>query len=120
MKRPVLILITIALCLAVFAPVSTANAMPYFEDATVIGDEVNMRMRPSTDAPVITQLGEGARIGVFCEEQEGWYRIIYGNYRGYISSEYVFLPSKDYMIAHVADGWSQHERKSGCLFQHYN
>ena len=65
--------------------------MPYFEEATVIGDEVNMRMRPSTDSPVITQLGEGTRIGVFCEEQDGWYRIIYGNYRGYISSEYVFL-----------------------------
>ncbi len=104
MRRPVLILITIALCLAVFAPVSTANAMPYFEEATVIGDEVNMRMRPTVDSPVIAPLSEGTRIGVFCEEQEGWYRIIYGNYRGYISSEYIFLPSKDYMIAHVQTG----------------
>ena len=50
---------------------------------------------------VITQ---GTRIGVFCEEVDGWYRIIYGNYRGYISSEYVFLPSTDYMVAHVLEG----------------
>jgi uncharacterized protein YgiM (DUF1202 family) len=81
-----------------------ANAMPYFEEATVTGDEVNMRMRPSTDSPVIMQLPEGTRIGVFCEEVEGWYRIIYGNYRGYISSDYVFLPSVDSMNANVLAG----------------
>ena len=104
MKKSVLVLIVAALICAVFAPVTTANAMPYFEEATIIGDEVNMRMRPTTDSPVITQLNEGARIGVFCEEQEGWYRIIYGNYRGYVSADYVFLPSKDYMIAHVVSG----------------
>ena len=95
MKKTIILLFVAAIFAVSFAPITTANAMTYFEDATVIGDEVNMRMRPSTDSPVITQLSEGARIGVFAEEQEGWYRIIYGNYRGYISAEYVFLPSKD-------------------------
>jgi len=102
-KTIVLMFVAVVLALS-FMPTTTANAMPYFEDATVIGDEVNMRMRPSTESPVITQLNEGARIGVFTEEKEGWYRIIYGNYRGYIAAEYVFLPSKDYMIAHVTEG----------------
>lgn len=104
MHKKFYIFIAIILCLACFAPTTSAYAMPYFEDATVTGDEVNMRMRPSTDSPVIMQLNEGTRIGVFCEEQEGWYRIIYGNYRGYISKEYVFLPSTDYMVAHVLEG----------------
>ncbi|MBT3319653.1 MAG: SH3 domain-containing protein [Clostridia bacterium] len=104
MKKTVMLILLAVVFAASFVPTTTANAMPYFEDATVIGEEVNMRMRPSTDSPVITQLNEGARIGVFCEEEPGWYRIIYGNYRGYISADYVFLPSKDYMIAHVQEG----------------
>ncbi len=91
-------------CIALLVPANTAQAMPYFEDATVMGDEVNMRMRPTTDSPVIMQLNKGTRIGVFCEEEEGWYRIIYGNYRGYISADYVFLPSSDSMVAHVLEG----------------
>lgn len=103
-KRSVLIVLVFIICTLLFLPVTQAFAMPYFEDATVIGDEVNMRLRPSTDSPVVMQLEQGARIGVFCEEVDGWYRIIYGNYRGYISSEYVFLPSTDYIVAHVLEG----------------
>lgn len=104
MKKVMFFFMALAVCIALFVPVQTANAMPYFEDATIIGDEVNMRMRPTTDAPIILKLDEGTRIGVFCEEVEGWYRIIYGNYRGYISADYVFLPSTDYMIANVLEG----------------
>ena len=104
MKRSVLLFLVFIICTMLFLPVTQANAMPYFEDATVVGDEVNMRMRPSTDSPVVIKLVQGARIGVFCEEVEGWYRIIYGNYRGYVSAEYVFLPSTDYMVAHVLEG----------------
>ncbi len=104
MKKSVVTFLVFIICTVLFLPVTQANAMPYFEDATVIGDEVNMRMRPSTESPVVMKLEQGARIGVFCEETEGWYRIIYGNYRGYISAEYVFLPSTDYMVAHVLEG----------------
>lgn len=104
MKKIFFILIIIVFCITIFVPINTAFAMPYFEDATVMGDEVNMRMRPTTDSPVIMQLNEGTRIGVFCEEEEGWYRIIFGNYRGYISADYVFLPSTDSMVAHVLEG----------------
>jgi uncharacterized protein YraI len=104
MKKAVfLFIMIIALLLSCF-PAGTALAMPYFEDATVTADEVNMRLRPSTDSPVVTQLSEGARIGVFCEETEGWYRAIYGNYRGYVSADYVFLPSVDAMYGNVTKG----------------
>ena len=104
MKRVLFSIVALVMALVLFVPIGTANAMPYFEDATVIGDEVNMRMRPTTDSPIIMKLDEGARIGVFCEEEEGWYRIIYGNYRGYISADYVFLPSTDYITANVLEG----------------
>ncbi|MEZ4357934.1 MAG: SH3 domain-containing protein [Eubacteriales bacterium] len=90
-------LIIISLFIILFIP-KNAYAVPVFEDATVIAEEVNMRLRPDTSSPIVLQLDEGARIGVFEEEVEGWYRIIYGNYRGYISKEYVFLPSGDNMV----------------------
>ncbi len=103
MKRFALICTALLFLIACF-PAGTALAMPYFEDATVTSDEVNMRLRPTTESPVVIKLPEGARIGVFCEETEGWYRVIYGNYRGYVSAEYVFLPSADAMYGNVTKG----------------
>ena len=81
----------------------TAGAISSFEEATVIASDVNMRLRPTVESPFVLKLREGTRIGVFCEEADGWYRIIYGNYRGYISSEYVFLPSSDMMVGNVLE-----------------
>jgi hypothetical protein len=84
------------LALVLFIP-STAKAMPYFEDATVLIESVDVMIRPSEDSGVVTTLDSGARIGVFCEEIDGWYRIIYGNYRGYVQTDEIFLPSTDYI-----------------------
>ena len=103
-KVLIFILAVITSCGVFLVPVQTAEAMPYFEDATITHEDVNMRMRPTTESPVIMTLDAGTRIGVFCEETEGWYRIIYGNYRGYVSADYVFLPSKDQMVANVVEG----------------
>ena len=90
-------LIIVSLFIILFIP-KNAYAVPVFEDATVIAQDVNMRLRPDTSSPIVLHLNEGARIGVFEEEIDGWYRIIYGNYRGYISKDYVFLPSGDNMV----------------------
>ena len=81
----------------------TADTERYFEDATVIAEDVNMRLRPTTESPAVAVLKNGARIGVYCEEEPGWYRIIYGNYRGYVSSEFIFLSSIDTIIGHVIE-----------------
>ncbi len=86
------------LMLTIVAP---SYAIPNFEEATVIGDDVNMRLRPSTDSPFVLKLDKDTRIGVFSEEVPGWYRVIYGNYRGYISKDYVFLPSTDILVGNV-------------------
>ncbi len=76
-------------------------ALPPFEEATIIKDSVNMRLRPDTESPVILKFDKGTRIGVFEEETDGWLRIIYGNYRGYVSKEFVFLPSTDTVAANA-------------------
>lgn len=91
------VIAAIIVAIFIFMP-NEAEAMPSFEEATVTGNEVNMRLRPDTEAPIVLKLKQGTRIGVFEEEVEGWYRIIYGNYRGYISTEYVFLPSTDSIV----------------------
>jgi uncharacterized protein YgiM (DUF1202 family) len=82
-------------------PVGEAYAVAFFEEATVTAEEVNMRLRPTTDAPVVTVLQKGDRIGVFCEEQTGWYRVIFGNYRGYVSTEFIYLASSNSLTGHV-------------------
>ncbi len=77
------------------------QAAMHFEEAIITGDDVNMRLRPSTDAPIVMKFSESTRIGVFCEEGDGWYRVIYGNYRGYVCKEYVFLSSTDVLVGNV-------------------
>jgi len=90
------------LAMSLFAvPTKALAAIPAFEEATIIGDGVNMRLRPTVDSPFVLKLDNGTRVGVFCEEVDGWYRIIYGNYRGYVSKDYVFLPSTDMLVGNV-------------------
>jgi uncharacterized protein YgiM (DUF1202 family) len=102
MKRWVCLLCAVCLTAAVWAAFpKTASAIAAFEEATVIADDVNMRLRPTVDSPFVLKLKLGTRVGVFCEEVDGWCRIIYGNYRGYVSKDYVFLPSTDTMVGNV-------------------
>lgn len=79
-----------------------ANALDKFEDAIVYGSGVNMYLRSSAESPVIYEFKKSAVIGVFCEEKEGWYRVIYGNYRGYIEKENVYLSSTDTLVGNAA------------------
>ncbi|MGI5848601.1 MAG: SH3 domain-containing protein [Christensenellales bacterium] len=103
MKRVLLVFVCAVIIVTLF-PITAAHASEsYFEEATVIAEDVNLRLRPTTDSPVVTVLKNGARIGVYCEEQPGWYRVIFGNYRGYVSSEYIFLSSIDTVIGHVVE-----------------
>lgn len=89
------------LLVAVLALPTTAKALPRFEEAIITGDDVNMRLRPTVDSPVVLKFSESTRVGVFSEENEDWYRIIYGNYRGYVNKDYVFLSSTDVLVGHV-------------------
>ena len=49
---------------------------------------LNIRSRPSLDAPVIAQAYDGAPITVL-NEWQGWYLVRYNNQIGYASSQYV-------------------------------
>lgn len=100
--RPIsLVLCTIVLIAGLFAFPKQSEAIPPFEEATIIANDVNMRLRPTVDSPFVLKLENGTRVGVFCEEIDGWYRIIYGNYRGYVSKDFVFLPSTDVLVGNI-------------------
>lgn len=108
----VLFLVAFILLLLIFLP-RPVQAAAQFEDAIITGDQVNMRLRPSTDAPVILKFSESTRVGVFAEEGD-WYRIIYGNYRGYVSKEYVFLSSTDVLVGNIlTDGTPVYQSPGG-------
>ena len=98
--------------LNVFTP-ATAFAISPFEEATITADKVNLRLRPDTESPKVLELAKGTRVGVFTEEGDGWYRIIYGNYRGYVNKDYVFLPSTDFIIGHVLTDGLQVKQNPG-------
>ena len=63
-----------------------------FDDAITMGVEINIMIRPSDESCVVKTLESGTRVGLFCEEKNGWYRMIYGNYRGYMKAENLLIP----------------------------
>ncbi len=59
----------------------------------VTGEVINIRKSASTSSEVVAMLSEG----VECEylgEQEGWYKVKYKNYTGYVSKDYTKLVGK--------------------------
>lgn len=60
-----------------------------------ISDEtVRMRKEPSTDSSIITLLSQGFEVEII--EQEGdWYKVKYGEYTGYVYSDFVTVEAKN-------------------------
>ncbi len=51
-------------------------------------------LRADETSPVVCELPEGTRVGVY-DDENGFARIIYGNYRGYVKRDMLFVPSED-------------------------
>lgn len=56
--------------------------------AVVTADSLRLRSEANTDCATVTYLLEGTSVQVY-EELEGWYKVSYGEYTGYVSAEYV-------------------------------
>ena len=84
-------IIIIAMCMVIM-PTSALAGEYDFYNAITMGEEINIMIRPSDDSGVIKTLDRGTRIGVLCEESDGWYRMIYGNYRGYMKAKNLLIP----------------------------
>jgi len=98
------ILIVIAIGLLILFPLQ-GSASSGFEEGTVSGTDVVVRLRPDDTSPEVFTFDIGTRIGIYFDEIDGWVRVIYGNYRGYIKRDHVFIPKQDTFQANVySDG----------------
>lgn len=57
--------------------------------ATIEARTLNLRREASTDAGVITSISSGKQVTVLDESVEGWVKVKYKTYEGYVSAEYV-------------------------------
>lgn len=71
-----------------------ANAESKFQEGSIDVNGTILYLRATEDSPIVCELDEGARVGVFAEQGE-FVRVIFGNYRGYIKREMLFVPSED-------------------------
>ena len=94
----ILLLTTVITIILTFS--YTALAEQSFSEGTIDIDGTSLYLRASKDSPIVCKLEEGARIGVYSEEGE-FARIVFGNYRGYIPRETIFVPSEDAYDASV-------------------
>lgn len=56
--------------------------------AVVTGDSLRLRSQPNINCSTITYLVEGTKVHVH-EELDGWFKVSYGEYTGYVSADYV-------------------------------
>ena len=52
------------------------------------GSSLRLREAPSTDSTIITYLDKGIAVSLL-EKAEGWYRVSYEGYTGYVSADYI-------------------------------
>ncbi len=52
---------------------------------------LRVRENPSTDAAILTTMGEGERLEVVEEEKDGWIKVMVDDQEGYISAEYAVI-----------------------------
>ncbi len=59
--------------------------------ATVTADTLKLRKEPSTEAGVYTLISLDKKVTVLDESVEGWVKVKFKNYEGYVSADYVTL-----------------------------
>lgn len=52
-------------------------------------DRLNLRTRPSSDAPTLCKYYSGVVVTLLSDEQNGWYRVRIGNLEGYMKGEFL-------------------------------
>ncbi len=62
--------------------------------ATVTADRLNLRREPSTDAGVKTVITSGKQVEVLDESVQGWVKVQFKSYTGYISTDYATVETK--------------------------
>ena len=56
---------------------------------TVKADGLNLRKKASTESGIYTLIREGQKVTVLDDSKEGWLKVKYNSYKGYVAAEYV-------------------------------
>lgn len=56
---------------------------------TIKADALNLRKKASTDSGVYTLISQGQKVTVLDDSKEGWLKVKYNSYTGYVAAEYV-------------------------------
>jgi uncharacterized protein YgiM (DUF1202 family) len=52
-------------------------------------DGVNLREEPNTDCTVLATLGEGTKLELLDQEEEGWAHVSFDGQEGYVSMDFI-------------------------------
>jgi peptidoglycan hydrolase-like protein with peptidoglycan-binding domain len=94
----ILFLLIIAMIILTFTSVSYAETS--FTEGSIDIGGTKLYLRATEDSPVVYELEEGSRIGVYSEDGD-YARVVFGNYRGYVKRDHIFVPTEDAYEASV-------------------
>ena len=83
LKKEFLIIAIFVLMIIIFPIICTAQTT-----GTVNTETVRLRSEPSTDSKIVTLLSLNDNVSIV-EKDGDWYKVTYGEYTGYISSEFI-------------------------------
>ena len=83
---------------------SLFTATAFAEDATVTGNQVNLRSGPGMNYSVINCLGRGTSVTVTDRSNSTWYSVVYNGQSGFMSSSYLSIQSGDSQPQQPASG----------------
>ncbi len=96
-KRWIALALLFALCVSVSSGVS---ASPSREFGQVSSQGVRLRSAPNTESDILAELAVNTELEVL-DEQDGWYRVLYGNIVGYVRQDYMFVNATGSRAAYV-------------------
>lgn len=85
------------------APLSSLTAMASHtgETGQIMGNDVNLRAQPSTDATSLKKLNLGDQVTII-EEVGDWYKVMSGSTTGYVMADLVFVSTVTDRIAYTS------------------
>lgn len=102
MKRKFATVVLMAVLLSVLLSICPTTMAISREFGQITASEVKLREEPDKDSKELAQLDINVEVEVLAEE-DGWYRVLYGELVGYIRQDYVFVNSKGSRAAYVLE-----------------
>lgn len=98
-KRLLCMLLLVILCVGLLPGLAAASSREFGQ---VTAEGVRLRSQPNTDSQVLAELPLNTEVEVL-DENNGWYRVLYGDVVGYLRQDYIFVNSTGSRAAYVLE-----------------